>query len=144
MPRFNIIFIITVLIGAIGLTLPAKPLLAHSEHYENTSEEQLNEASEAPQYIEEEEDMEEDLEEYMEEQSEQPSEPPKEMQPEIQEQPETSTSQTSEASTQTASATSSAQFNFIPQPAELVFLWLVANPFLLSLVKNIMYSKDLK
>lgn len=135
MSRFNMIFIRTVIIGLIGLTLPAKPLRAHSEHYENTSEEQLNEASEAPH------EMEADMEE-------QPSEAPQEMHQDMpqenEEQPETSTSQTSEASTKTLSATSSAQFNFIPQPAELVLLWLVANPFLLSLVKNRIYSKDLK
>ena len=150
MPRLNIIFIITVIIGLSGLTLPAKPLRAHSEHYDNTSEEQLNEASEVPQDMPEdmpedlEEDMQEDLPEDLEEQSDQPSEPPKDMHQEIQAQPETLTSQTSEASTKTLSATSSAQFNLTPQPAELVFLWLVANPFLLFLVKNRIYSQDVK
>ena len=122
MPRLNKIVIMSAVVGLMGLTLPAKPLLAHSGHHQNTSK-----PEQPPQH----------------------SDYHNQMHQEIEEQPDTSTSPTAEvypveeASKITPSATSSNQFSFIPQPAELVFLLLVASPFLLYLVKKRIYHKEL-
>ncbi|MGK7872298.1 MAG: hypothetical protein AB4426_02960 [Xenococcaceae cyanobacterium] len=108
-------------VGLMGLTLPAKPLLAHSGHHQNTSK------PEPPQ---------------------QHSEHHNEMHQEIEERPETSTSPTaevspvSEVSTITPSAISSNQLSLIPQPAELVFFLLVTSPFLLYSIKKRMYHNE--
>ena len=111
----------TAVVVLINLNLQAKPLLAHSEHYDkNNQKEQIQpQKQQSKQHNQ--------MHSEIEEKSQSQSSPSAEINP------------LKEVSKGTSIANESIPISFIPQPGELLLFLLIASPFLLYLLKNRMY-----